>query len=197
MEYNAAVPVPLDWYLVLSGILFAIGMVGVLTRRNVLVIFMSVELMMNAVNISLVAFGSALNSRAGQVQFVNPGGGWTSTEIDAYKGQPRALGIELYTNFLMPFEIASFILLVAVVGAIVLARREHATSEEYSSIGITMGRNAAPPNSPQAIEQARTLMGVVPGIRVVRPLEGDPDAEVESPPEPVGAGNSTRGEESK
>jgi NADH-quinone oxidoreductase subunit K len=61
-----ATPVPLEWMLILSGILFAIGMVGVLTRRNVLVIFMSVELMMNAVNITLVAFGSALGSLAGQ-----------------------------------------------------------------------------------------------------------------------------------
>ncbi|MGI8588706.1 MAG: NADH-quinone oxidoreductase subunit NuoK [Chloroflexia bacterium] len=59
-------PVPLEWYLVLSGILFAIGMIGVLTRRNVLVIFMSVELMMNSVNISLVAFGNSVNSLAGQ-----------------------------------------------------------------------------------------------------------------------------------
>ena len=59
-------PVPLEWFLTISGILFAIGMIGVLTRRNVLVIFMSVELMMNAVNITLVAFGSAFNSLAGQ-----------------------------------------------------------------------------------------------------------------------------------
>jgi len=59
-------PVPLSWFLILSGILFAIGMIGVLTRRNVLVIFMSVELMMNAVNITLVAFGTAMNSLAGQ-----------------------------------------------------------------------------------------------------------------------------------
>ena len=48
--------IPLAWYLILSGVLFAIGMAGVLIRRNVLVIFMCVELMMNAVNISLVAF---------------------------------------------------------------------------------------------------------------------------------------------
>lgn len=59
-------PVPLEWFLILSGILFAIGMIGVLTRRNVLVIFMSVELMMNAVNITLVAFGNGFNSLAGQ-----------------------------------------------------------------------------------------------------------------------------------
>jgi NADH-quinone oxidoreductase subunit K len=49
--------IPVAWYLILSGILFAIGLTGVLVRRNVLVIFMCVELMMNAVNISLVAFG--------------------------------------------------------------------------------------------------------------------------------------------
>jgi len=66
MLTDMGAPVPLSWFLVLSGILFAIGMIGVLTRRNVLVIFMSVELMMNAVNITLVAFGTAMNSLAGQ-----------------------------------------------------------------------------------------------------------------------------------
>jgi len=50
----------------ISAILFCIGFIGVLTRRNVLVIFMSAELMMNAVNLSLVAFGASLNSMAGQ-----------------------------------------------------------------------------------------------------------------------------------
>lgn len=48
--------IPLAWYLLLSGVLFTIGLTGVLIRRNVLVIFMCVELMMNAVSISLVAF---------------------------------------------------------------------------------------------------------------------------------------------
>ncbi len=48
--------IPVAWYLLLSGVLFSIGLAGVLIRRNVLVIFMCVELMMNAVNISLVAF---------------------------------------------------------------------------------------------------------------------------------------------
>ncbi len=64
--YDVNAPVPTEWFLILSGILFAIGMIGVLTRRNVLVIFMSVELMMNAVNITLVAFGAKLDSLAGQ-----------------------------------------------------------------------------------------------------------------------------------
>ena len=62
MPTDMGAPVPLSWFLILSGVLFAIGMIGVLTRRNVLVIFMSVELMMNAVNITLVAFGTAMNS---------------------------------------------------------------------------------------------------------------------------------------
>src|SRR4051812_11479006 len=63
---NPALTVPIEWYLILSAILFCIGMIGVLTRRNVLVIFMSVEVMMNAVNLTLVAFGTANNHVGGQ-----------------------------------------------------------------------------------------------------------------------------------
>jgi NADH-quinone oxidoreductase subunit K len=59
--------VPVEYYQILSAILFTIGLVGVLTRRNILIIFMSVELMMNAVNLSLVSFSVALNSMTGQV----------------------------------------------------------------------------------------------------------------------------------
>ena len=58
--------VPLAFFLLVSALLFSIGMIGVLTRRNILVIFMSAELMMNAVNLSLIAFGAQLNSMAGQ-----------------------------------------------------------------------------------------------------------------------------------
>ncbi len=54
------------WYLVLSAMLFSLGAFGLLTRRNPLVMFMSVELMLNAVNISFVAFSTALNDLAGQ-----------------------------------------------------------------------------------------------------------------------------------
>lgn len=59
--------VPLTGYLVVSAILFAIGVVGVLIRRNPLIIFMSIELMLNAVNLSFVAFSSFLNSADGQM----------------------------------------------------------------------------------------------------------------------------------
>jgi NADH-quinone oxidoreductase subunit K len=59
--------VPLELYQALAGVLFCIGVMGVLIRRNILVIFMCVELMLNAANISLVAFGRALGSPDGQV----------------------------------------------------------------------------------------------------------------------------------
>lgn len=57
---------PLEWYLLFSAALFTIGLVGVLVRRHVLVIFMSVELMLNACNVALVAFGRHLNTLTGQ-----------------------------------------------------------------------------------------------------------------------------------
>ena len=53
--------------IILSGILFAIGVLGVLFRRNALVIFMSIELMLNAVNLALVGFSRYYNSVDGQV----------------------------------------------------------------------------------------------------------------------------------
>ncbi len=55
------------WYLVLSVLLFSVGAAGLLIRRNPLVMFMCVELMLNAVNISFVAFGAELNDVGGQV----------------------------------------------------------------------------------------------------------------------------------
>ena len=59
--------VTLNDYLLVSGLLFAIGFSGVLLRRNIIIIFMSIELMLNAVNINLVAFSSQLHSVVGQV----------------------------------------------------------------------------------------------------------------------------------
>jgi NADH-quinone oxidoreductase subunit K len=58
---------PISYFLALSGILFSIGTVGVLVRRNALVIFMSVELQLNAVNLSLVAFSRQHGNLNGQV----------------------------------------------------------------------------------------------------------------------------------
>jgi NADH-quinone oxidoreductase subunit K len=59
--------VSLYHYLVLSGILFTLGVIGFLLRRNVIVIFMSIELMLNAANLAFVAFSRFLQSVDGQI----------------------------------------------------------------------------------------------------------------------------------
>ena len=58
--------VPGAWYLTLAAVLFTVGAVGVLVRRNVLVMFMCIELMLNAVNLTFVAFARQLNDVRGQ-----------------------------------------------------------------------------------------------------------------------------------
>ncbi len=61
--------IPLDWYLMLSAVLFVTGVIGVITRRNAIIIFMSLELMLNAVNLTMVSF-SAYNGSIGGQMFV-------------------------------------------------------------------------------------------------------------------------------
>ena len=56
-----------EWYLTLAAILFTIGAIGLLVRRNVLVMFMCVELMLNAVNLTFVTFARMLDDLGGQV----------------------------------------------------------------------------------------------------------------------------------
>ena len=59
--------VQLSWLMALSAAIFTIGVAGFLTRRNILVMFMSIELMLNAVNLAFIAIGSRLGSMDGQV----------------------------------------------------------------------------------------------------------------------------------
>ena len=59
--------IPIAWLLLVSAVVFAIGVVGVLVRRNALVIFMSIELMLNAANLAFVAFARQMGSLDGQV----------------------------------------------------------------------------------------------------------------------------------
>ena len=59
--------VPLNWYLLLSAILFCIGIAGFLYRRNVITVFMSIELMLNAVNLSFVTFSYKFQQVDGQI----------------------------------------------------------------------------------------------------------------------------------
>ncbi len=59
--------IPLSWYMILASILFAIGVCGFLTRRNIIIMFLSIELMLNAVNLNLVALSHFLDSMDGQI----------------------------------------------------------------------------------------------------------------------------------
>jgi NADH-quinone oxidoreductase subunit K len=59
--------VPLSWYLILSAVLFCLGIAGFLLRRNIITVFMSIELMLNAVNLSFVAFSYQLKQIDGHI----------------------------------------------------------------------------------------------------------------------------------
>jgi NADH-quinone oxidoreductase subunit K len=59
--------VPLSWYLLLSAILFVLGVVGFLIKRNLITVFMSIELMLNAVNLSFVTFAHQWGAVKGQI----------------------------------------------------------------------------------------------------------------------------------
>jgi NADH-quinone oxidoreductase subunit K len=59
--------VPLSWYMVLSMVVFSIGVFGFMSRRNIILMFMSIELMLNAVNINLIALSHYLQDMRGQI----------------------------------------------------------------------------------------------------------------------------------
>jgi NADH-quinone oxidoreductase subunit K len=58
---------PLNWYLILSAFMFSTGVFGFLARKNIVIMFLSVELMLNAVNVSLISFGNGLFDLRGQI----------------------------------------------------------------------------------------------------------------------------------
>lgn len=59
--------VSLEFYLRISAVIFTIGTIGVLTRRNAIIVFMSIELMLNAVNLTFIAFSAFMGEVAGQI----------------------------------------------------------------------------------------------------------------------------------
>jgi NADH-quinone oxidoreductase subunit K len=59
--------IPISWYLLLSAVLFCLGMVGFLIKRNLITVFMSIELMLNAVNLTFIAFSYQLKQVNGQI----------------------------------------------------------------------------------------------------------------------------------
>ena len=67
MNSSLSQEVPLAWYLLLSAVLFSLGVVGFLIKRNLITIFMSIELMLNAVNLTFVAFAHMWHQVEGQI----------------------------------------------------------------------------------------------------------------------------------
>ncbi|MGB5287212.1 MAG: NADH-quinone oxidoreductase subunit NuoK [Ignavibacteriaceae bacterium] len=59
--------IPIEYYLILSAFMFSVGIIGVLTRRNAIVVFMCIELMLNSANLSLITFSSYLGDATGQL----------------------------------------------------------------------------------------------------------------------------------
>ena len=59
--------IPLSWYLAVSAVLFTVGVAGVIIKRNAIALFMCIELMLNSVNLTLVAFSSAFRDVSGQL----------------------------------------------------------------------------------------------------------------------------------
>ena len=59
--------IPIEYYLILSAFMFLVGVTGVLTRRNAIIVFMSIELMLNSANLTLVTFSSYLGDSVGQL----------------------------------------------------------------------------------------------------------------------------------
>ena len=94
MELQILDGVPLQYYLWLSAVLFSIGVLGVLLRRNAIIIFMSIELMLNAVNLVLVTFSKLHGDSGGQV-FVF----FTMSVAAAEVAVGLALLVMLYRNF--------------------------------------------------------------------------------------------------
>jgi NADH-quinone oxidoreductase subunit K len=101
--------VPLSWYLLLSAVLFSLGIIGFLIKRNLITVFMSIELMLNAVNLSFVTF-------ARQWQFCDPSTqGCLLAQAHAVKGQ-------IFVFFVMMVAAAEAAVGLAIIIAVFRAR---------------------------------------------------------------------------
>jgi NADH-quinone oxidoreductase subunit K len=91
---NGASAIPLEHALILSGVLFSLGLLGILIRRNILFVLMSIEVMMNSAALAFVASGSRWGAADGQVMFV-----LILTLAAAEASVGLALVLQLYRRF--------------------------------------------------------------------------------------------------
>ena len=159
--------VPIAYYLILAAVLFCIGIAAFLIKRNLITIFMSIELMLNAVNLTFVAFAHMWHQVSGQIfvfvimllnageeqrthgsriayiagipgaaavfcllafVFLKERAALGTTQIGGYLSNTVSniteISHTLFTSLLLPFEVTSILILVAILGAVVLARKE-------------------------------------------------------------------------
>ncbi len=91
---NDLARVGLEHYLVLSAILFSIGMMGVLLRKNIIVMLMGIEIMLNAVNLTFIAFSHFTNNMSGQILVF-----FVMTVAAAEAGVGLALAVTIFKRF--------------------------------------------------------------------------------------------------
>lgn len=117
---------------------------------------------------------------------------WSTTQVLAVGGNVQALGQTLYSQFLLPFEIASLILLVAVIGAIVLARKEEPAEVEevLPSLGISVGRRSIS-NSSQEDQIEKKLLPALGVTYAPDASTGDREVPLVDQPSGVGAGTTS------
>jgi NADH:ubiquinone oxidoreductase subunit K len=106
----------LNQFLLLSAFLFCTGIYGVLTRKHTVLVLMSIELMLAAVNINLVAFGALHNAIDDPGRVIG--------QVFALFVLTIAVTNAIFRVYIIPFEIVGVLLLGALVGAVVLARRD-------------------------------------------------------------------------
>lgn len=115
---------------------------------------------------------------------------WSTTQVAAVGGNVQAIGQTLYSNFLFPFEVASLILLLAIIGAIVLARKEEPAEVEeiLPSLGISLGRRTVA-DSPQEAQIEKKLLPAL-GIKSAPHAEVK-GREIPTVEQPSGVGTGT------
>jgi NADH-quinone oxidoreductase subunit J len=135
------------------------------------------------------------SSQPAQVHLGDPLGNtnqvWSAQAIADAGGNVQALGQTLYTKFLFPFEVASLILLLAVIGAIVLARKEEPAEVEelLPSLGISLGRRSVA-NSPQEEQLEKKLRPALGVTTESDARTGEIELPVIDQPSGVGAGST-------
>ena len=119
MDLFKEVPVPIDWYLTVGILLFCLGLYGVLTRRNAIAVLMSIELMLNACNVNLVAFNQKWSYTLTRQSFAQ------NQEITSPLGQ-------VFTVFVICLAAAE----VAIGLALVIAMYRHHKSVALEDLNI-------------------------------------------------------------